>query len=250
MTPSAVRLRRRFVLQALSGVVAFPISEFFALAQRAPQAALPDGIGIKPDYTGPLPNARALGKNPATRVEVETARAIIAKAPEATIPFEVARFFLAVGAGTYGDEWKPYISGWPIRWNPVIVEFFDSTRTKPSGDVTPWCAAFANWCFQRVRLKPATQSASSGSFRDFGVAIGEPRLGDYVVFESTDPDRARVGCGHVGFFVEQDETRVLVLGGNQIRQGNHMINQKWIPKKGDLLRLHSFRTHSGLHNPI
>jgi hypothetical protein len=38
----------------------------------------------------------------------------------------------------------------PTLANPVIVLFFLATKTEPSGDKTPWCAAFMNWCLRNA----------------------------------------------------------------------------------------------------
>ncbi len=202
------------------------------------------------------------GTDPPLEEEVRLAQLVLDGAPRATTPLEVARYFLAVGEGAYGEELRPYIGAWPVRWNPVLVEFFNATRTRPMGDVTPWCAAFLNWCLMRAREGAApregvaapTASASSGSFRTWGahvdVAAGHaPRPGDVVVFQRTDPTYAAAGRGHVGFFVREEADRVLVLGGNQFEGSprRHVINAKWLRKQGGVLVLHSYRTDAALH---
>jgi uncharacterized protein (TIGR02594 family) len=216
-----------------------------------PSAALmlriPDGIGALPDYDGPLPKPGTLGTTPATAQEVQMADAILAKAPIGPTPFDVALYFLAVGKGDVNPEWKPYVKGWPTRWNPVIVRFFEATGTKPEGDVTAWCAAFVNWCAKQAGKQQLTGSASSGSFRSFSVETAKPSLGDLVVFKRTTP--SQTPRGHVAFFVQDGGDRVYVLGGNQIegKERCHMISKRWIPKKSGLLTLHSYRTDPRLH---
>jgi len=212
---------------------------------------LPPGIGVEPDFDGPLPKLRSvLGRSPALTTEEMTARAILAKAPTSPTPADVARYFLAVGGGKYGDQWKPYTRAWPVRWNPVIVTFFRATTTEPQGDETSWCAAFVNWCFLHLRGSTATHSASSGSFRTFGTATLNPIPGDIVVFEHTNPAEAAAGRGHVGFFVADWGNEVEVLGGNQIEGHNrsHMISSKRLSKQGLVLQLNSYRTAQGLHS--
>jgi uncharacterized protein (TIGR02594 family) len=210
---------------------------------------LPEGIGIVQDYEGPLPSPGTLGRSPALRAEQKVTKALLSKAPGGPNPYDVAKYFLAVGHGDYGDPWKPYIQGWPVRWNPVIVTFFQATDTKPEGDLTSWCAAFVNWCFLQAGKRPATHSASSGSFRSFGMSTSSPVEGDVVVFRRKDPAAADLGRGHVGFFVANHDTEVEVLGGNQIdgHDGAHMISSKRLSKEGKVLTLHSFRTDSRLH---
>lgn len=191
--------------------------------------------------------------------EVVLARRVLDSAPANGRPLEVARYFNELGLGGSGEELSAYAGQWPHRWNPVLVEFFSATRTTPVGDTTPWCAAFVNWCLVRGGARAGsdfapTNSASSGSFRTWGRAIetgaGEsPRVGDIVVFAKVDPTERAVGRGHVGFFLQEDATRVLVLGGNQSEQRprRQAINRRWFLKAGANLELHSYRTHARLH---
>jgi uncharacterized protein (TIGR02594 family) len=212
------------------------------------QKALPASIGTDPDYDGPLPDL-SLGKDPALAAEIEIAQAVLDRAPAGIMPYQVGQYFLAVSRGEYDSEWIPYVKGWPVRWNPVIVELFRATSTKPEGDVTAWCAAFLNWCVFRGRGSVATGSASSGSFRCFGTEAAVPRPGDIVVFKRVGDDDACLGRGHVGFFVREDDTHIAVLGGNQI-EGNarsHTVSLKRLAKDGKLLKLHSIRTDRRLH---
>jgi len=242
--------RRRFVCGLGFSLLDLGFRSATSHAQ-VPLENLPSGIGIKPDFDGPLPRLSGeLGKSPALRVEQQIAKAILARAPRGPTPFEVARFFLAVGAGDYGVTWKPYTMGWPDRWNPVVVNFFHATRTVPEGDVTSWCAAFLNWCFQQVTGVPATESASSGSFRTFGAEVLSPAQGDIVVFQSTNQVEAEKGHGHVGFVVRVSGEQVQVLGGNQIQghEHSHMISSVPFKKNGKLLRLHSYRSDPRLRS--
>lgn len=237
-----MRTDRRRVLFSLAG--AFTSLGIIGTAQgdQRPSDALPAGIGTRPDYVGPVPRAN-LGGHPAYPSETATAAQIISRAPPGPQPYEVAKYFLAVANGVYGPTLQPYTYGWPQRWNPLIVDFFQATSTQPEGDLTPWCAAFTNWCFLHASGRPATQSASSGSFRCFGVATASPSEGDIVVFKRSGDLAACTGTGHVGFFVRDLGNAVAVLGGNQIdgHTGSHKISQKPILKSGDLLTLHSYR---------
>lgn len=236
--------RRRFLIGCTTAALAGAIPVVGAPRQKP----LPSGIGIDPDYDGPLPDL-TLGTDPALANEIETARKVLDRAPAAVMPYQVAQYFLSVSRGEYDSEWIPYVKGWPERWNPAIVELFQATATKPEGDLTPWCAAFANWCFRRARGTAATGSASSGSFRCFGDATDTPRPGDIVVFKRVGDNDACLGRGHVGFFVRDEVTHVTVLGGNQIEghDGSHMVSLKRLRKDGKILKLHSFRTEPRLH---
>ena len=178
------------------------------VVQRQTPANPPTGIGVDPDYSGPLPpESDSLGKKRPLDAEEKVAASILASSPEGPTPYEVASYFLSVATGQYGDELKPYVQGWPVRWNPVIVTFFQATSTKPEGDVTAWCAAFVNWCFLRADHGPATHSASSGSFRSFGTETANPSPGDLVVFRRTNSEKAALGQGHVGFFIRTLATK-------------------------------------------
>ena len=213
------------------------------------QAGVPAGMGMSPDYEGPLPSLGTLGKVPALKAEVRVAQSILGGAPAGPTPLNVARYFLDVGSGKLNKEWQPYVRGWPERWNPVIVTFFEATATKPEGDLTSWCAAFLNWCFVQAGKGPATHSASSGSFRSFGKATTHPVPGDIVVFKSAKQELADQGRGHVGFFLADHGAQVEVLGGNQIEghERSHMIDIKRLAKHSNALVLHSYRTDAFLH---
>lgn len=221
-------------------------------SQSSSPIALPSGIGNDPDFDGPIPPLGGeLGKLPALRAEQQLARTILARAPNGPLPVDVADYFLAVGRGDFAADWKPYTMGWPERWNPVIVTFFQATGTSPEGDTTSWCAAFVNWCFQQVTGTPATKSASSSSFRTFGDRTLSPTKGDIVVFQNANPDAGSARHGHVGFFVRDHGVEVEVLGGNQIdgHDRSHMISSKRLMKDGPALKLHSYRTDSRLILP-
>jgi uncharacterized protein (TIGR02594 family) len=217
-------------------------------AQKA--TSLPQGIGVEPDFDSALPKSRGatLGDRPPLNGEERIAKAIITKAPIGPTPIDVAQFFLAVSKGKYGSQWQPYAQGWPTRWNPVIVNFFQATGTTPQGDLTPWCAAFLNWCFLRAGKGVPTHNASSGSFRTFGTETTSPRIGDIVVFKHTGAVETDMR-GHVGFFVRLSENAIDVLGGNQIEghERSHMVSSKPIPKANGILTFHSYRTDPRLH---
>src|SRR6202022_1898557 len=141
------------------------------------------------------------------------------QSPYGVGPIDVAQYFLAVGAGAYGQSYRSFIREWPIRANPLIFHFFSSTLTKPEGDTTAWCAAFVNWCLLRARAtaseeigkspgffsvsgKPfsdeniqnhSTNSASSGSFRCWD-EVSPPKRGDIVVFKNSGTDALTPSC--------------------------------------------------------
>jgi uncharacterized protein (TIGR02594 family) len=218
---------RRAVLRATSR---FGISlGLLASGIGAVEAAVPPS-----DYRGPLPARVPEGVNPPLGSELAHAQAILRDVPSGPTAFTVAQYF----DRSIDDHDK---EGWPDRWNPIIVDFFRATRLNPSGDLTPWCAAFVNWCLLRAG-EQGTGSASSGGFKNWHAPTDDPKPGDIVVFESTNPKLAREGKGHVGLFVKRDGDLIFTLGGNQItRARNHKIFIKSLQRNGTGLRLHSFR---------
>jgi hypothetical protein len=207
-----------------------------------------------------------LGTGTPSNDEVDIANEIIAAAPTNVTPMNVAGFFLDVARGKYGDTWRPYTRAWPkeAHANPLILSFFNRIGSKPLGDTTAWCAAFVNWCLLQSwgdspppGSTPPTRSASSGSFRSWGrrslmyspasnKLFGgfEPSVGDLVIFQEIRLDGVPdASHGHVAFFLDMDEDRIKVLGGNQF-EGHpviHAINVKWLTKKGQP-QLHSIRS--------
>jgi hypothetical protein len=124
-------------------------------------------------------------------------------------------------------------------YNPLIVKIITGSRTAAyDGDLTPWCASFANWCIARSQasnprliefdslLDFGTRSAASGSFRCWGETASEPSYGDIVVYakrgteEQQCPVNLNNAQGHVGFYVGQrvranGSLAYDLLGGNQ-----------------------------------
>lgn len=172
--------------------------------------------------------------------------ALLEAAPQAPAhPIDVADYLAGSVPQKYRQAWpEPNIAN-PTYANPLIVRLFLSTHTEPSGDTTPWCAAFVNWCMQRVSLT-GTSSASSQSFAAWGKEVwkndgksqlSEARPGDIAIFrKQSDPAH-----GHVAFFkgvsLESAE-RIDVLGGNQLQQAStfqqHLIGTKSLRVNGDL----------------
>jgi uncharacterized protein (TIGR02594 family) len=189
-------------------------------------------------FSGDLPDLQLLGTKPALRDEIQLADKLLANAPADSSAFEV--FTYLEGLRETNRDREAYNGGWRERWNPLIVRLFEQTKTKPSGDVTPWCAASLNWVLARSGLK-TTNSASSGSFRASPGSTDSPQRGDVVVFASANPGEAKVGRGHVGLFVERSDSQIMVLGGNQkTDSGHHAVCRKLFRSKGKTLELHSF----------
>ena len=94
--------------------------------------------------------------------------------------------------------------------NPRIVEYLHSTNLgEPLNqqDETAWCSAFANWCVEKAGFE-GTDSAWARDWLLWGKELLSPIEGCIVVFSRGDG-------GHVGFFVRQENDKIVVLGGNQ-----------------------------------
>lgn len=113
--------------------------------------------------------------------------------------------------------------------NPRVVEYLHSTtnlgESTMSKDETSWCSAFVNWCLQQAGYE-RTKNALARSWLDWGQKIETPRRGCIVVFTRDG------GFGHVGFFLEETETHIKVLGGNQLNPETKLseVSEKLYPK--------------------
>jgi uncharacterized protein (TIGR02594 family) len=113
--------------------------------------------------------------------------------------------------------------------NPRVLEYLQSTtnlsRSATSRDETPWCSAFVNWCLEKAGYE-RTKNALARSWLSWGQPIETPRRGCIVVFQ-----RERT-FGHVGFYLEETDTHVKVLGGNQQNLETRIfeVSEKYYPK--------------------
>lgn len=104
-----------------------------------------------------------------------------------------------------------------VKHNAKILQFFKDIGHKwVKDDETAWCAAFANWCLKQQGL-PHTGKLNARSFLDYGQPTKNPVLGDVVVLWRISRDSV---FGHVGFFINETETGINILGGNQANQVN------------------------------
>jgi hypothetical protein len=216
-------------------IYAFPgLPSEWTAYDAAPDIALTDLTAVQ------------LGSKQPTNPEIALAQKILTESPYGSKnPIEVARYFAQIGQGGrvkgIGEDVRHYVRGWPVRYNPVIVNFFVATGTNPlalSGDYTAWCAAFINWCIARAfsptkeivlndkgLMSPfpataakGTKSASSGSFRCWSSDnTDNPRPGDVIVWATAGTVKGCApGKGHVGFYSGRaPDGRYITLGGNQ-----------------------------------
>ena len=97
--------------------------------------------------------------------------------------------------------------------NPKILEYLNSTDLAQKypylPDETDWCAAFVNWCVEKVGL-PSMNSAVVNPWRSWGKASPVPaKRGAVTTFLWYD------GWAHVSFYLGDLGNYVVCLGGNQ-----------------------------------
>lgn len=106
--------------------------------------------------------------------------------------------------------------------NTGIQKYIDLSHCGAEGE--PWCAIFANAALEATGT-PGTRSPSSQSFRTHPAfeQIQTPVVGCLVIFWRISKSS---GQGHVGFYVSEDATHIMTLGGNE----NDQVMQEPLPK--------------------
>jgi len=92
-------------------------------------------------------------------------------------------------------------------------------QTTYGTEVTPWCAAFVNWCLERAGA-PFLGSATAAHWLRFGTPLATPIVGCVTVVRPSDATGS--SSGHVGFFVRREGAKVILVGGNQHDGVNEM----------------------------
>lgn len=152
-----------------------------------------------------------------------SSRRYLAKVPY--IPPEGEDFpWMAIAEGEKGVSEVPGTGN-----NPRVLEYLRSTtnlnKAAVSKDETPWCSAFVNWCLEQTGYD-RTKNALARSWLNWGKAIAAPRRGCIVVFQREKK------FGHVGFYLEESDTHIKVLGGNQQNLETKLfeVSEKYYPK--------------------
>jgi uncharacterized protein (TIGR02594 family) len=122
------------------------------------------------------------------------------------------------------------------RDNPTIMAWSQETGLKNvyTADSVPWCGLFMAVVAKRAGKPLVSSPLWALSWSNFGVAGGQPRLGDILTFK-------RTGGGHVGLYIGEDSACYHVLGGNQ----SDAVNITRIEKS----RLHAVRRHYAVGMP-
>lgn len=97
--------------------------------------------------------------------------------------------------------------------NPAILAWGRETGLQAvyTADSIPWCGLFMAVVAKRAGKAFPSSPLWALSWSKFGVAAGQPRLGDVLTF-------TRNGGGHVGIYIAEDAGAYHVLGGNQSDQ--------------------------------
>lgn len=96
--------------------------------------------------------------------------------------------------------------------NPTVVKMFaDVGHSWVKDDKTAWCAAFVGSCLEQAGIK-STKKLNARSYLTWGDATDKPTVGDIVVFWRGKKNGWQ---GHVGFYINETQTHINVLGGNQ-----------------------------------
>lgn len=91
--------------------------------------------------------------------------------------------------------------------NPRVLEYHAHTDLGAREDEVPWCSSFACFCVDKAGFK-STRSAAAISWMDWGRSLHDPQFGCVTVLH-------RTGGNHVAFFLDWDDERILLFGGNQ-----------------------------------
>lgn len=100
--------------------------------------------------------------------------------------------------------------------DPTIKRMLESTNIGApydQSDETPWCSAAVNLIMEEAReidprIPRPTYSAAAVSWATWGIELEYGQYGCIVVMR-------RPGGHHVGFYYDEDDEGVRVLGGNQ-----------------------------------
>lgn len=95
--------------------------------------------------------------------------------------------------------------------NPEILRMINNVSQSEIKSNIPWCAAFVNDILKECGFKYSTELVAR-PMQKLGRVTITPKLGDIAVFWRGNKDGWQ---GHVGFYVNEINNVVYVLGGNQ-----------------------------------
>lgn len=95
--------------------------------------------------------------------------------------------------------------------NSRIVAYHATTSLSANDDETPWCSSFVNFCMEEAGVQ-GTGSATARSWENWGKKLDNPILGCVIVLERP---AGGTNAGHVGFYLNEQNNKFFLLGGNQ-----------------------------------
>jgi uncharacterized protein (TIGR02594 family) len=205
------------------GLVTYPFA--LAASQRTESSVDEPSYELTYPPFNALTDPQRFGYKEATKEQKKIACDMIRGTPEGpnVKPIDIAQHFI----DTYYRDNPKLISQWPApaEWNPLIVEFFKATSKPMNDDMTPWCAAFANWCLLRARRDGSNDASSQSFLTRYFKIIQEPQYGDLAIFTCYDELTGKsLRVGHVAFFTEKlANGYIKVVGGNQAKDGHYSI---------------------------
>jgi len=97
-----------------------------------------------------------------------------------------------------------------IKNTTRIVEYHATTSIGASDDSVPWCSSFINWVVEQAGYA-GTGSPAARSWLKWGKPIDKPVKGCIAVLSRGTASWQ----GHVGIYMEEDDSTISLLGGNQ-----------------------------------
>lgn len=105
----------------------------------------------------------------------------------------------------------------PQEDNPEILKYFQGIgHTWVMNDEVAWCGAFCSWVCKSLNYSWSTE-LDARSWQGVGFRTDTPVPGDVVVLWR---EKIASWKGHVGFYINRDQNRIWMLGGNQNNEVN------------------------------
>lgn len=98
----------------------------------------------------------------------------------------------------------------------VLRYFMVSGHSWVKNDELAWCSAFVNWC-AREEFYESTGKLNARSWLDVGHIVKTPEIGDLVILWRKEKNGP---YGHIGFYINEVNGFIYILGGNQ----SNMVN--------------------------